>query len=605
MTRTIFWSTTCLLVLGFATACQTDPSLQVEVISDPTFELKGRALISQVDVYETDAVTCEQIEFGEVTLDQLVAFRISQDPSALLTLNDISRTGGKLLVAKQSIAIKRDDGTTVPGELAMIGCAQVSEIGENTKVTIDTHRLARVEFTNQSVTDTQTTKLEVRITVADIDNRPIVGRALRWKAFAPIGATFPESGYTAVPNSQGEFVFVPVTGNDSKTDADGEVKHGFTPPNKVGPYGVAPKISWADEQPRMLTDFAEAQIRTLNREPLEKTMQCVVNREGVRDALYCLFEVGSSVLLRKAVLAPDLTVTTTVLQIPTYPFNEKAKYLAVNASASQVVVVGEQGHYGVADTAAPATKCLVPSGCGGGVTVSQVESAPSCGVDDAAIIAKYREPLAQISRTPFGGTSALLPHGVLHDLRAGACVVTTDSGAETIRQAVLTAVAGAQGRQNGGYFWIAGDVGPTPVSPLPGIGFLEGPRPQLLYASLDVTGTIVNQAIATVVDSKRRTAVEGEVAAIALPEQILSSKIDGDANSDMLMLYFGRRIMLQVTSARTGNGDDLSAAFIFNPTTLGSEGLLGDFDGDGVRDLLLYTPDSLAPMTVMLLGKRA
>ncbi|HPH68017.1 MAG TPA: hypothetical protein PLF40_19805 [Kofleriaceae bacterium] len=604
MTRSFFWSTTCLVAVGVVTACQTDPSLQVTVNADPEFDRKGREVETRVDVYETEAVTCEQLEFGEVTRDQLAAFRVTKDSDNPLTLSDISRTGGKLLVARQSVA----------GELAMIGCAQVSEISEDTKVTIDTHRLARVGYTNQSVTDTQTIQLKVRVTVADIDNRPIVGRALRWRAYAPVGATFPENGYTPVPNAEGEFVFVPVNGNDAQTDAYGEVLHGFSPPDKVGPYGAAPKISWADVQPRMLTDFAEAQIRVLNREPQDRVTQCVVNREGTRDAVYCLSEVTGTTVLRKAGLAPDLTPVVVAVQLPTFVGAEVPQALAVNSSTNEVFVIGSHGRYGVAGSAAVASKCVVPGGCLAGATLMQVSSAPACGNDGAAIIARYLVPAqiqppqaaeAQISRTPFGGVSTKLPHGSLHDVRGGACVVATDSGTETVRQAVLTVLTGALGRQNGSYFLIAGDLAPTAVSPVVGIGFLEGPRPQLLYSSLDVTGTIVNQAIATVVNSQRRTAVEGEVSAIALPSQLLSSKVDADANYDMMMLYFGERVTLQITSARTGSGEDLSAAFTFNTTTNGGEGLLGDFDGDGVRDLLLYKPNSFASLTVTLLGKRA
>lgn len=588
-------------VVAFTAGCAGDPSLSVSVTADPTFDPAGREVKTRIDVYETEFVKCDQIEFGEVTRDQLAAFRVSKETDDALVLSEISRLGAKVLIARQ----------TIDGDLTMIGCAEVGEIKENSKVEIQTHRLARVSFTNQSATATQTTALRVRLVAMDVDNKPIKSRAIRWLAYAPIGATFPEQGYTAVADSEGAFTYVQPNGMDAETNDYGEVEHGFAPPDKVGPYGAVARVSWADVQPRLLTDFADGAVKNINLPTGEAIVQCVASRasSGAGDVITCLTQptVGTPKLRRGTVASGTISATDISSQIPIFPASEVPAFLVVNSGNNTVVVVGDAGHYAAVGAVA-ATSCARPS-CLAGKLV-QVVAGPGCGAGAAAMIVKEVELLrTKIFRTEFGGVAAELSIPPVQVLADAACVSVDDGGAETVRQVVLTNYTlgtGNMRNQNGAYAFVIGDAQPIPVSPVLGHGFLAGPRPQLLFTTLDITGTLVQQGTITSVNGQRRVVVEGEVPALSLPTQLLSSKIDGDDNYDILMVYGGlRSIVVQVSLVRAGSADDLAASIAL-PTT-GGDALLADVDGDGLKDIVTYTPNATLSNTIsiMFLGKRS
>src|SRR5688500_16875092 len=109
-----------VVLLVVVAACGDDPSLRVSVKHPTEPRIHDAIRSTVVTVYESDALTCTEVEFGDRTEDELFALKVAEvettDGESTGTLDGVSRLDHKVIVAR---------GRGIEGELITAGCVEI------------------------------------------------------------------------------------------------------------------------------------------------------------------------------------------------------------------------------------------------------------------------------------------------------------------------------------------------------------------------------------------------------------------------------------------------------------------------------------------------
>src|SRR5882724_1621264 len=122
-----------LSIVSLGSACGGDPTLDLAV-HHPSAAAYG-VTQTLVTVYFGNDVSCSEIEFGDLSDAELAAITVDEVDATDGGRLELSRLGGKSLVAR---------GYDAQHRFVAAGCKDVGEIAGTTKVTIDTQPTAVV-----------------------------------------------------------------------------------------------------------------------------------------------------------------------------------------------------------------------------------------------------------------------------------------------------------------------------------------------------------------------------------------------------------------------------------------------------------------------------
>src|SRR5215470_6766313 len=174
MSDTIFAMRMWVLAVVPVAACAPDASLHVTVQHDPQYA----ALVdrTEVSIYVLPDSTCEAIEFGDITEDQLLGARVAFAAEGQ-PLEGIPRVDQKLIVAR---------GYSTEGFLVTAGCVAYGEVSGDQTVIVATVPTATV-----SVNQTNDSSVGYVVTTTDAHNDSLDGRQVLWRLYGPAGTSAP------------------------------------------------------------------------------------------------------------------------------------------------------------------------------------------------------------------------------------------------------------------------------------------------------------------------------------------------------------------------------------------------------------------------------
>ena len=210
-------------------ACAEDPTLEVVVVHDPTY--KPLITNTVVSVYETDGLTCTQIEFEDISDDVLAGAVVASGADGD-ALTNISRTAHKVIVAR---------GYAVDNSLVTAGCAELDLISGADSITVTTVA---------TVTVTVGTGAEhgILVTTTDALNQSVDNRQVYWRVYGAAGTSADPTMYSNTADG----VWEPL---QPSCTTDGDVTIHPVPPVLPGAFGVQLRISWPTKPVPLLTSF--------------------------------------------------------------------------------------------------------------------------------------------------------------------------------------------------------------------------------------------------------------------------------------------------------------------------------------------------------------
>ncbi|HSN28314.1 MAG TPA: hypothetical protein VLT45_18640, partial [Kofleriaceae bacterium] len=268
--RRVFW------VIAVA-ACSSDPTLHVTV----THPAGSQVVKTVVSVYE-GAFGCVDVEFGDLTHDQLQASLVAEETLAdgaapVGNLDGISRTDPKIVVAR---------GYGSDGRLRTEGCAEKAVVtgADELAVTTVMTATASVALADPSRQDL----FGLAVAATDADGKELDARPVSWRVYAPIGAMPAATTVTTAADSSW-------TPNAPTCTANGIALVHPVPPSTVGGYAIQARVAWAAEAvplySAVVADLSIAQLTP----PAGVTRACAIGRTAGTPKLVCLTGTGATI----------------------------------------------------------------------------------------------------------------------------------------------------------------------------------------------------------------------------------------------------------------------------------------------------------------------
>ncbi|MEO7735019.1 MAG: hypothetical protein ABIY55_28955, partial [Kofleriaceae bacterium] len=210
-------------------ACTGDPSLLVSVHHPKGFEISQTV----VTVYFGNDIDCTAIKYGDRTDTELAAITADEVDVTDGGRIDVSRLGGKSLVAR---------GFDGQHRFLTAGCVDVGEITSGTKLTIGTEPTAMVAI-DPAAPDRPFAERTILVNMTDPAGTPIDGM-VSWQLTGPAGAIEP-------PPSAG----VATRNGDAKIDV--------TDLGTPGPEGLRIRVPWATSPLPLVTAFDLSRATTI------------------------------------------------------------------------------------------------------------------------------------------------------------------------------------------------------------------------------------------------------------------------------------------------------------------------------------------------------
>ncbi len=582
------------LVVMLLASCGDDPSLQIEV-RRPT-EPKYQQLITKtvVTVYEPElsSLTCEAIEFGDVTEDLLLGATVAQQTlhsngGVDGTLDDISRVGRKLVVARL---------TTDTDVLIAAGCTEVGDLSGDVNVVVETEVAATVAVDTVSVDD----PYAKQITVVDPLGDSLNGREVRWRVFGPAGSA-PGSSTLAVVDPNDSTIWDSAT--PGCTDMRGIANMRMVPPAKVSGFAARFRVSWPSLPISLISGFVRPGVAVQILNDISTANRCAIRTAG-EHRVVCVDNVstvtprGHRFELVQGPLKNWNAVDRGTVNLTSRPAGvfsvEETNGKEIYALLANGTV---QNLFG--------TTSLTPSNCTD-CAIDDFKVAPACG-DDAGRIFMHSTTGKPIRVTPvrggpvvdFGLPPELDAAGVVVALNNVGCVTTINAnGVEKDVQVVILDITSAEGAITRGLFrcGLGRTCGVTLPFALAGVGFLKAgtatkPESQLVGTAFDIAGAeLVGWVLRPTMDLNTYLLIDRQrIVAAAPPDNILVGKLDGDSEPDLVWTIRGARSVLMQVSYAHAIEDDSRLSALAPITSAIEEVAIGDATGDGFDDLLGVT----------------
>ncbi|HET9626527.1 MAG TPA: hypothetical protein VFP84_34430 [Kofleriaceae bacterium] len=546
---------------------------------------KGYAVVQTVaTVYFGDNIRCDEIKYGDRTEAELAA----------ITSDEVDVSGGGRIVldrlGAKAVVVR---GYDIQHRLVTAGCQDVGELSGATSVAITTQATAVVAI-DPDQPDRPFAGRPILVTMTDANGAPLDG-VVSWQLTGPAGA--PDQ-----PPAAGQMT------------TNGETTIHVADLGTPGPEGLRLRVPWATEPLPLVTAFDVSHATTLALAGANATgihPSCDVRgHAGKPPTLVCLTAATGVTNHRDAV---EIAWQTDHYAITAFPAlghdNAFAIVVDHDGSASEPVyvisqdVTGKAGHWTQID----------PAGADRALTfdndlASVVYVAKCPGSASALVGVTTSPPLAPgvlflesyMFYTP--GGAAVMPSAPQGEALSGGCVAGIDG---QTRQAVV--IASQQTGNVPTLFVLGADRAQAAVAGgrLDGSGFVTvtagGATEQRLAGTrLQASGTVVFEAVlapsgdaASPFSLVERT----EVDAAAPPIKILGGLLDHDADSDLIwdIGTGARKRDFQVSLARQVGGAPLTAITSGPAVDAGvtADFTVGDFDGNGVAEVALFTPGSV------------
>jgi hypothetical protein len=568
-----------VVLAGTSAGCSGGPSFSLTV-NHP----KGYAVTQTVvTVYVGDNVTCDEIKYGDRTDAELAAITADEVDVSGGGRIELDRLGDKAVVAR---------GYDIQHRLVTAGCKDVAELSGSTHVAIDTQATAVVAI-NPGQPEIPFASRPILITMTDVNGTALDG-LVSWQLTGPAGA--PDQPAAAGQMTQSGQTTIKVS--DLGTP---------------GPEGLRIRAPWATEQLPLVTAFDLSHASTLS---LAGTTvagihpSCDVrNHAGKPSTLVCLTAASGVPLHRDAV-----EIAWNGSQYVSTPFPTLASdgafaiFVDHDGSANEPVYVitqdasGKTGNWLAVDPAGTNRAITFADDLQSVVYIAKCPGnvIPLVGVNTSPPVAVGNSTQTYALFSPGGIAVGTVTQGEVLD---GGCVDGVDG--QTRQAVVLTDSMGTTGIS---VFNSDKTRTAIPDTKLNGSGFIAisaGGASEQRFAGtrLQATGTVVFEAVLSPITTPSgpsfRLVERTEIDAAAPPIKILSGKLDQDADTDLMwdMTAGVRKHDFQVSLAKQIQGDPLTA--ITSGTTdssaagTASDFTIGDFDGNGIDEIVLFTAGSV------------
>lgn len=528
----------CVALLLALAACGEDPSLRVLVDHE-------RPPIDHVvvSVYESPSITCEQIEYADLTEAQLDALLV--DEVTIIggemegTLDNLSRTDRKLIVVR---------GYSETGELLEGGCEAHDLVRPNDTMTVKTHVIADVSAEVQ-VDDNgiPVDPFRIGVILTDRDGVPLPDRPVSWRMIGPAGSHEIQSTNIRATDDGMWQPEEPACSNANGTTP----VHPVTP-NLVGGFATAVRVAWAKQVATQFSGVTNTELALTDLAiPAETKHPCAVSHKRTGGVLVkrlvCVDGTSAQefpVTLSNGVATLGTAASTSLGRPPIGLF---ALPMQSDATQSEVYAVDKDGNIIPLFGAAPAQATLNCSECMNNVVDAIV--APACGQrDNEKLLLVVREGTKdKVKVLPSRGGIAVDVRGLADAevnltiaLRNAGCVAAIGAmGYEERQLGVVDLVTPLASFTRGFYACNAASCKRVvlPVAEA-AIGFTKTAPPYLIGTATDATGIVLATwgLIADPTDPTTDRLVERapRVASSMLPNRVAVGTFDTDDGPDML-----------------------------------------------------------------------
>lgn len=609
-----------VLVVGLLVACGEHPSLRVEV----THHDDARPVVTRttITVYESDIVSCEKVEFGDLSEAELTAIEVDQiavgpgEPADELTM---SREGTKVIVAR---------GFDESGVLIAADCAEKGTVGEGDVLQIGPTNLAASVSVNGIGLD-DADPFGIFVTVTDPFVRSLDSRVVSWRVHGSDGAQ-PIDETDLLPPVDSAWV----PAGPPCTNASGVARVHPVPPSTIGGFATAVRTSWSTEPPRVFTTFTPINgSGALAMDPVQdglntSSRRCASRISGTVHRLVCLEDRGVPTAVDYPVIVVNggATIVRAGAAEQTFgalPVGERPLHLfSVSRAAStrDVYALTNKGRivgvFGPSLGADPAIKLAAAEDPG---DLTDVTVLPACGTEGPAVLARFELGTGEKLLTLPISETGLLGAGKTFEnylspsvsavenlsINATGCLAELQEGGDTIVHQV--GVVDVTGRVSGprntttAYFTCASGTCQLPFAVArAGVGFLPADElhpERMVGATFDASGTILSVTVLQPDKARIPRPVELErITAASFPQRVVTGQFDADGLPDLFWDIANPNIAttnFQISYAHPVLGERLSALSGTQQDAFVVDTFVADVTGDGADDLVISSQDKV------------
>ena len=579
-------------------ACSSDPTLSITVDHPAALVISS----TEIAVYQSATLTCENIEFGDLDASQLAAIQVAEetisppDPNTG-SLDGLSREDHKVIVARGFNA----------DALVSIGCAEQDAVSGNVQITIATNLAATVSIAPIDPGSGAADSLGRYVTTIDANGDSIDQRAVTWTVYGPAGTTSASGGDAVTSTIDGQVMDGVWQPTEQTLTCNGIATIHPVPPSTVAGYAVQVRVAWAAQSLPLytaITPFSHPMPTTLS-PPANVTRFCAVGRTGTTWMLGCIeIDAGNPTLddLNLYGVGADGTVTAA-------PGNPVATLPGTIPNATRPIAAlaipttGTDIDLYVVDTNGLATKLLGKSnvtGCSkalacNGYTFDDAIVLPPCGTSPAQIVFHGSGYAVYSMATTDNTVTQALPGTVGNNvLDGGGCATRIDpSMGSTSVDPVFEidfVTALLQPTTSRAYYPCTGTGLCSVLLPVAGatLGFTGSDNPEMIVTNVTAAGAELDTSLIATIDNKDELLTLASEPALTAPDKIAVGQFDTDQAADAIWgMKLKAGTLLELSYARTVLGQPLetlaSAALPIDLVDLAT----ADINSDGIDDVIV------------------